>query len=395
MSNDRLKYLIEQYVSNSSSPEEIQELFNWIKKSNDDVLIKAKIEELFSSYDNKEVLPDVDWESVYLNIISAPDLRKKTRILPRVAIAALITGVLLSGMFFLFFNKKATDGPDQGFVFTEDIKAPETNKAIITLGDGSVVYLDSIASGAFVIQGDVKITKLPNGQISYESVSDMQGFVNPVYNTLFNPKGSEIINLTLNDGSKVWLNSGSSISYPVVFSGAERKVQITGEAYFEVTHDLKKAFIVEKDDMEVQVLGTNFNINAYDDEDDIKVTLLEGSVKIENGLESKVITPGQQVIIKENAEMLVRNSVNLEAVIAWKNGRFVFEEENIQSVMRQISRWYNVEVTYEGEVTNEKFVGVISRSRYQNISKILDLFEKTGIVKFSIDGEKVTVKPNK
>src|SRR5690606_13375554 len=189
MSNDRLKYLIEQYVSNSSSPEEIQELFNWIKKSNDDVLIKAKIEELFSSYDNKEVLPDVDWESVYLNIISAPDLRKKTRILPRVAIAALITGVLLSGMFFLFFNKKATDGPDQGFVFTEDIKAPETNKAIITLGDGSVVYLDSIASGAFVIQGDVKITKLPNGQISYESVSDMQGFVKPVYNTLFNPKG--------------------------------------------------------------------------------------------------------------------------------------------------------------------------------------------------------------
>lgn len=391
MSNDRLKYLLDQYVSNASTIEELRELFEWIKDSDDDLFVKEKIQELLEHADNKEMHPELDWEAVYTKIISTPGFKKKS-VLPRIAIAAAIAGALFFGAYFFLFNKDLNNLSQQQVV-KNDILPPDASRAMITLGDGTVVYLDSAGNGEVAMQGNVKIVKLPDGQIGYQSDISTKDLTSPIYNTLTNPKGSNIINLTLSDGSLVWLNAGSAITYPVIFTGNERKVTITGEAFFDVKSDHQKKFMVEKDNMVVEVLGTEFNVNAYDDEENIKVTLMEGSVSISDGTESRKIVPGQQALLGKTG-LTVRNKVNLDAVMAWKNGRFVFEEENIHSVMRQLSRWYDVEVNYEDKVTTEKFVGIINRSRYQNISKILDLFEKTGLVKFSINDKNVTVMPS-
>lgn len=393
MSNDRLKYLLEQYASDLSSPEEIQELFEWIKKSDDDSLLKEKISLLWSQHQNDET-PAVDWTHIYSKVINAPEAKVR-KIWPSIAVAIMMAGVIFAVGFLLTLNKNSDSDLKQNELLVHDVKAPATNRAMITLGDGSVVYLDSTSNGQVAVQGNVTILKQPDGQIGYQSSSDENGILTNQLNTLFNPKGSKVIEMTLSDGSHVWLNSGSSITYPVQFNEKERKVTLNGEAYFEIAKDASKPFTVSKDKMQVHVLGTHFNVNAYDDEDIIKVTLLEGSIKILDQGINEILKPGQQANISNNAKPFITNAVNLEAVMAWKNGRFIFDRENIQSIMRQLARWYDLNVDYEGNVTTEKFVGVFSRSRYQNISEILSMFEKTRIISFSINGKNITVMPYK
>jgi len=224
-----------------------------------------------------------------------------------------------------------------------------------------------------------------------------------------------VISLTLSDGTKVWLNSESSLKYPTAFNGNAREVEITGEAYFEVRSQESGArsgaspFIVRKKDVSVTVLGTHFNVNAYDDEDVIKVTLLEGSVRMSSLLEdqgaslrggiprasgqsqlkSVILKPGEQGVVTQNSELRTQNSVDLEAVMAWKNGKFIFNETSIDVIMKQISRWYDVEVEYVGAKPDVHFIGDISRR--ENISEVLKMLEQTKAVKFSIEGEKIKV----
>jgi ferric-dicitrate binding protein FerR (iron transport regulator) len=215
--------------------------------------------------------------------------------------------------------------------------------------------------------------------------------------------------MTLSDGSRVWLNAGSSITYPVAFAGKERKVEMTGEAYFEVStkyeagsSKLKQPFIVAKGDLEVTVLGTQFNVNAYEDEKDIKVTLVEGSVRVDSRQStvdsrqsSVVLKPGEQAVSMVNGpstSLRVNKNADLEQVMAWKNGIFDFgESTSLQDIMKQVSRWYDVEVVYEGNI-NEGFGGSISRK--VNVSKVRENFEMTGLVKFKIEGKKVIVSRN-
>jgi ferric-dicitrate binding protein FerR (iron transport regulator) len=208
------------------------------------------------------------------------------------------------------------------------------------------------------------------------------------YNTLSNPRGSKVISLTLSDGTRVWLNAGSSLRYPASFasSAVNREVKITGEAYFEVAHDASKPFIVSKNDVSVTVLGTHFNVNAYDDESDIKITLLEGSVRVNKGSNTGLLKPGQQAQVSSSVKVL--NNTDVEQVMAWKNGKFSFNGSDIKTVMRELARWYDVNVEYKDEIKETFFVKL---DRNTNMSNVFRILQTTGAVHFKIEGKKVTV----
>jgi ferric-dicitrate binding protein FerR (iron transport regulator) len=288
---------------------------------------------------------------------------------------------------YLYFNPAkqssiATIQPKQN-----DIAPPSGNKAVLTLADGTKIELDSSGNGTIALQGNVRITKQSNGEISYAGSA-----ANEVsYNTLNVPRGSTPLGLTLSDGSQVWLNVGSSLTYPTAFTGKERKVKITGEAYFEVAHNASMPFIVQHDDVTVSVLGTHFNVNTYEDETAERITLLEGSVRVSKNKMSQILNPGQQASIANESAIKVLDDVNMDEVMAWKNGKFRFgENTDIGTIMRQISRWYNVDIEYEGRV-NQRFWGSISKD--VNVSKVLKILEATGGVKFKVEGNKIIVMP--
>ena len=399
MSNDRLKYLLEQYAADTSTAEETKELFGWIRKSKDDALLKDKIKGLWSGHGNGKQLPDVDWDAIYTKIINTPVIGRR-HIWFRVAAAVVVIIVLSVGSYFIFKDNSIKSIAKTGLQpqVNNDL-APGGNKAVLTLANGARIILDSAGNGALTQQGNTKIIKLNNGQLSYSSLnggSPSLTTAKVLYNTVSTPRGGQY-QVVLSDGSKVWLNAAASLRFPTSFTGNEREVELTGEGYFEVAHNAAKPFKVTVNGVEVQVLGTHFNINAYSDEATINTTLLEGSVKVEKGSASKTIRPGEQAQIENDDQSLNPKikvqDIDVDAVVAWKNGRFIFHGNNIQSVMRQLARWYDIDVSYQGNITDEEFVGVINRSRYENISEILDMLEKTRTVSFAVNGHNVTVMP--
>lgn len=266
---------------------------------------------------------------------------------------------------------------------------PGEDKAVLTLADGSVVILDDASNGNIASQGAVQIQKVHDGKLQYQAGGEE---LETVYNSVSTPKGGKF-QLTLSDGTKVWLNSSSSLKFPVVFNGNERKVELHGEGYFEVAENKQNPFKVDVAGRgEVEVLGTHFNVNAYADEASLNTTLLEGSVKVKVGSKSKplMLAPGQQARIFPNGELKTTSDVNLEEVVAWKNGKFHFgESTDMETVMRQIGRWYDVEVEYSGNFSGKHLGGTISRD--VNASKVFQMLELTGIAKFRIVGKKVLV----
>lgn len=209
-----------------------------------------------------------------------------------------------------------------------------------------------------------------------------------MYNTVSTPKGGEY-QLTLPDGTKVWLNSMSTLKFPVVFAGNERKVELTGEAYFEVAKDKTKPFFVQAKDTKVQVLGTHFNISAFADETEVRTTLLEGSVKVDRGMKTIVLVPGQEASASDSKVGFTVREADLEKVMAWKNGYFVFRDEPLESLMKRISRWYNIEVDYKGDMGSNTFGGKFSKN--STLSELLRSLELTGTVKFKTQERRVTV----
>jgi transmembrane sensor len=316
-----------------------------------------------------------------------PEPKRKTNWLRWASAAAIL---LISIGSYLYISNK-NEKPAFIAQIPTDIKAPSTNRATITLAEGQSIFLDSASNGQLAMQNNVKLIKTAEGKIAYEGSFPVKN-VALIYNTLTNPKGSRVIEMALSDGTHVWLNAGSSLTYPVAFTGHERNVEITGEAYFEVTHNAAMPFTVKKlhDDTRVQVLGTHFNVNAYDDESSIKVTLLEGSVKVTKGNNKSLLKPGQQAKI-HLSRINISNEVDVEEVMAWKNGKFQFgDASDIATIMRQISRWYDVDVEYKGTIT-EHIGGSISRQ--VNASQVFKMLEATGTMKFKIEGRKVTVMP--
>jgi transmembrane sensor len=298
--------------------------------------------------------------------------------------------VFLISTFSYFFVFKAPRNLRQiTAAKNNDVKAPQLNRAMITLANGQKMFLDSAANGTSVMQGNVKLVKLESGEIAYQQQTGGESG-KMQYNTLSNPRGSKVINVVLADGSKVWLNTGSAITYPIVFLGNERKVSISGEAYFEIAHVVAKPFVVNKGDIEIKVLGTHFNVNAFEDEaDDTKITLLEGSVKVKNANKSGLLKPGQQALVTK--EIKVMSDVDVNLVMAWKNGYFQFNNTSLQNVLKQVSRWYDVDVVYEGSNQPRQFVGEMQKDL--NLSEMLKILEKNN-VHFKIEGKKLIINPD-
>ncbi|WEK17651.1 MAG: FecR family protein [Candidatus Pedobacter colombiensis] len=270
--------------------------------------------------------------------------------------------------------------------------APGGNKAFLTLADGQKISLTDANSGEIVKQGGLSISKTADGKVVYtvddQHKNDNEG--KTIFNTIETPNGGQY-QINLPDGTKVWLNSASSLRYPTKFAGNMRRVELTGEGYFEVAK-VHVPFVVKTIGQEVQVLGTHFNINSYKDEGDIKTTLLEGSVRVtqfgaHKNNQSKLLKPGEQSQLTENTINV--KAVDTESIVAWKNGDFIFKGDDLKSIMNKVARWYDVEVVYKGDFDHLKFGGYISRSK--NISAVLNIMESTGKVDFDIKGKLVTV----
>lgn len=270
--------------------------------------------------------------------------------------AAAIVLILGAGSYFLLFKPNTGSTEQYKTVSAKDI-LPGTNKAILTLADGSSIILDSTTSGIIARQGTAAIEKQSNGTIVYNLNGTNDGKV--MTNTLRTPRGGQY-KLTLPDGTKVWMNAASSITYPASFTGDKRVVSVSGELYFEVARNAAQPFIVEVEDRSsIEVLGTSFNINAYDNESSSNTTLIEGKVRVKKGDQSDILQPGQQARIGNAITIAPR--VDIDQILAWKNGNFNFEDMPLSGIMRQLERWYDIEVRYEGPVPAIKFHGKMSR----------------------------------
>lgn len=268
--------------------------------------------------------------------------------------------------------------------------APGSNQAILTLGDGSSISLDDKANGIITQQEGALVKKTDDGHVVYDAGNNAIAAIN----TITTPNGGQY-RLTLADGTNVWLNAASSIKFPTKFTGNTREVEITGEVYFEVAKDKLHPFNVVSQNQVIEVLGTHFNVNTYNDEPAEKTTLLEGSIKvsrIRNLLKdestTRVLKPGQQSILANSKTAFRIQSTDIEEAVAWKNGYFKFDKVDIQTIMRQVARWYNVEVEYRGGISEDLFVGKIARS--ENVSGVLRILELSKI-KTSIEGRKIIV----
>lgn len=308
--------------------------------------------------------------------------------LRRIGIAASILGILVVASFLLF-NKngsrqvvKTVPGDHK---FKNDVD-PGGNKATLTLADGSVILLDEAKNGLLAQQGAAKVIKL-DGKLLYNPDVNITGQI--VYNMISTPKGGQY-QLELPDGSLVWLNATSSIRFPTSFTEKERRVEITGEAYLEVAKKPSKPFVVTVNGSEIRVLGTHFNINAYGDEDNLRTTLLEGSIKFIDGNSSHILHPGQQSQLRKDRTVKVVSKVDVDEVVAWKNGLFSFENAGIETIMRQLARWYDVDVDYRGRI-DDLFIAEMHRNI--KLSDVLKALELTGKVRFEIEGKKIIVMP--
>lgn len=295
-------------------------------------------------------------------------------------VVILVTGAIITYLF-LHNNKAkqelAANIPAKNMI--SDVKAPQMPKATLLLSNGTIIELDSTSEGAIAVQGTTRINKSADAIIYRQDGKNNE----LEYNTLSIPRGSQVVTLTLSDGTRVWLNAESSLRYPVAFATDTRTVEITGEAYFEVAKDPEKIFRVKTNGTITEVFGTHFNINAYNNGSDTRVTLLEGSVAISNSQERKMLAPDQQAGLRALGEILIDTKVDLEAVMAWKNGSFKLTNADIQTIMTQVSRWYNVEIAYEGVPRAISFSGMVSRR--SSAAVLLDAMAMTGTVKFRME----------
>lgn len=391
MRANEISTLVYKYKTGTLSDKEEERLNSWIEDNpknkilfdelKNDEIIKNELEE--SHPINKENTRKNIWDKIKLQI---PELNVPVRSGRNYwKISGIAAGliVFLGLAVYLFTQKKQASN----LTVKSDVEAPKNNRATIILADGQKVALDSVLSGTIALQANYKLIRLEDGQLTYQSSGGVTGS-KMIYNTIENPKGSKVVDVLLSDGTRVWLNSGSSITFPVNFLLKDREITFYGEAYFEVAPDKKKPFIVHSGKIDVQVLGTGFNIKAYDNEQNIKITLLEGSIELNSQQSKALLKPGEQAVVTDI--ITVKNDIDIPNVMAWKNNKFIFNNDTIFEIMKQLERWYNIKTEYKDSVTNEEFVGNISRD--VNLLQILDLLSETKAVQFEIRDNTVVVK---
>lgn len=339
------------------------------------------------SVDEKEVDENIVIE-VWERIQSSIQKETKTIVFTykKYWIAASIIALL--GLSIWIVSTIGTSKNEPTFVQQKPI-LPGGNKAVLTLADGSRLVLDSAQDGAISRQGSVTVIKLDDGKLQYKGDEDENNTA-LTYNTISTPRGGQY-QLVLNDGTKVWLNAASSLTFPTKFKGAARSVTLTGEGYFEVAKNAAKPFKVRVDDMEVKVLGTHFNISAYKDEQNIKATLLEGTVEVQSAGQVKKLKPGEQAVLQTSTHVLSKNrNVDLDEIMAWKNGFFYFDNTDLKTIMKRLERWYDIEVEITGNEGSRKFGGSISRN--VPLSEVLKVLKESNI-QVIVKDRKVRIVP--
>ena len=344
------------------APRELAEFWSLIDELSENDPVTDNIKSLWRTRKSlRYKAGDVDWDKAYSQMLSRAKnaevdystLGRKKQSHRGLLVAA--SSVILLGAFvaiYVLFNNKAARAPanaSQAGEKTNDVDAPSGNRAMLTLSDGQKIFLDSVANGTLAMQGRVKVNRNDAGEIVYdlektmmknESAGEVQ------YNMLYNPRGSKVATLVLADGTRVWLNSESSVKYFTSVGKDERRVEITGEAYFEVAKDKTRPFkVVKKDSWEIQVLGTHFNVKANENELQAEITLLEGSIDVVKDHRHATIKPGQQARIDRSIQ--IESGVDTEAIMAWKNGQFVFKGANLKTLMQQVERWYDIDVVFK------------------------------------------------
>lgn len=376
MNRQQATALVQRYNQGLATAEEQAMLEHWyIQKS--DALTLAEDEINFNQIDSGLRAGTFKYAGLEPQVAVE---NKTFRLWPRIAAVASILLVLTAGLVY-YLNTSYVRSGGLNLTKSNDI-APGADKAILTLANGKQIVLTGAKNGAVADENDARIRKTADGQLVYERLSGSES--SSLYNNITTPRGGQYT-IMLSDGTKVILNAASSLKYPTTFKGAERTVELTGEGYFEVAHHKSRPFKVISEGQTVEVLGTHFNINAYADEPNVKTTLLEGSVDVNGTL----IKPNQQAIFSAGNQIVVKQ-VDPANVVAWKDGLFKFDHTDLKTAMRQIARWYDVEIIYEGDVDNEQFYGKIERS--YTLSEVLKVLELSK-VHFKIAGRKIIVTP--
>lgn len=373
MEENYAKSLLAKYAAGQCTPEEIAIVETWYLQQKHEGVKHLKEKE--RAADMQEV------RSLLISEINQ-DQKPVRRLWPRIAAAASVILLLSAGTYFLINRNKAV--PDQ---YAHNDIAPATQQAILKIRGHKAITLGNAKTGLIAMQANIQISKTGEGTISYQNTGNAEAA--PIYDTIQIPAGGRSYELKLADGSKVLLNAATTFRFPETFSNKERpSVElITGEAYFEIVHNEKAPLQIHIPHQVIEDIGTKFNISAYPDDADARTTLAEGAVKVTAGNSSRKPLPGEQAIYANNK--LTVAPANLTKVLAWTNGYFRFYDESITDVMKELARWYNIEVVYQGPVTKERFNGKISR--FKNISAVLRVLERTKGVHFKIDGRRVTV----
>ncbi|WP_114940611.1 FecR family protein [Mucilaginibacter endophyticus] len=386
-----LGQLIAKYMRNELSEQEKLQLDQWLQADarNQELFKKLTDEHLLNN--ELETFSATDKAKAWHNITKSTGFKRKNNKLRWIGYAA---AVLLLAALAIPLNKRRPAEQPQNLANQHKDIPPGTNKAVLTLADGSTIVLDSAKHGQIASQQNVLIREDENGKVVYEAAHETQEPAAPApaetiaMNMLATPRGGQY-QVVLPDGTKVWLNAASSLKYPTAFTGNERRVELTGEAYFEVSKDPSKPFNVKTASQTVTVLGTHFNINSYTDEGATKTTLLEGSVRVtSNTGQSVKIKPGEQAV-NTLSNININENANIDEAVAWKNGKFVFSNTDLQTIMRQLSRWYDVDVEYQGKTAQKHYMGRISRN--VPVSQIFEILKTSGL-NFTINGRKIIVK---
>ena len=401
----RFTELVYKHLNGSLSVQEYDAFMQMLDKEENGPELERILRESFEE-SAKERLWSNEYREVFVNMlmekVTADESSEPFQSVNRVRLlrmkwlryaAAVLLIAATSIALYVNHDRPIQSVPKQSIAASkEKTIAPGGDKAVLTLADGGKIVLDSAVNGKLADQNGAKVVKLANGQIVY----DLQGLASNevTWNTLSTPRGGQY-QVTLPDGTKVWLNASSSITFPTAFTGNKREVSMSGEVCFEVAKNIEKPFVVNVNKRSmVQVLGTTFNVNSYDDESSIKTTLVEGSVKCSlasatgDDANTIILKPGQQAQTTGD-EVALKTNVDVDQVLAWKNGIFNFNGANLQEVMRQLARWYDITVQYEGARSNVKFKGEMYRNL--NLTDVMEMLGKMG-VKYRLEGKKLIVQ---
>lgn len=380
MNQERLLYLLDSYDQGRCNELELAELNEWFHAHNPGC---KNMKTWIAESGGVDKLSDHLFEGFKQVAVISSGSKSHWRVIRQIAAAVFLFS--LGYLSYSYLKAPSKTSISLSAAKPAEIR-PGGNKAVLTLANGTHIALNGAGKGYIALQNNMKISKLSSGRIAYKAIQAAQDGDPILYNTMTTPRGGRF-ELTLADGTEVTLDAESSIVYPVAFTGKERRVKITGQAYFNVAHNASRPFSVSVGSQTIDDIGTAFNINAYPDDPLVKITLVQGSVKVSNSQKNVTIVPGQQAQVENGHEDIIVKRADVGEEVAWKNGWFVFHHESIESVMKQAARWYDVDIEYQGHITTKKLGGSISK--YKNISELLENLRIAGGMNYKIEGRRV------